>query len=50
MTVLRTWVPAIVQVFGKVGVLVGLLDALTVFTDQGRTLHDRLAGDRKSVV
>ncbi len=43
----RSWALQSVQaVFGGLGGVVSLLDALMVFSDEGRTLHDRLAQTR----
>lgn len=49
--VMREWALRIVGAVlnaatGLVGSLVALADALMVFTDEGRTLHDRIAGTR----
>jgi len=45
--VMREWALTSIRVaLGNVGVLVSLADAVMVFSDEGRTLHDRLAGTR----
>jgi uncharacterized RDD family membrane protein YckC len=45
--VLREWALGIPKtLFGSAGSLLGIADALMVFSDEGRTIHDRIAGTR----
>jgi uncharacterized RDD family membrane protein YckC len=44
--VLRTWVPFVIGLMGKVGPWVGLADILFIFRASRRCLHDEIAGTK----
>ena len=42
--ILRSWVVQVLSAIPMVGGLVGLIDALMIFGDEQRCLHDHIAG------